>query len=52
MVLFTFGYDAGLASIACYSSQLSLPKTVQLLSPSNETSGNHRVFDRLDSADG
>jgi hypothetical protein len=52
IVLFTFGNDACLASIACYSSQRPLPKTVQLLSPSNETGGNYRAFDRLDSADG
>jgi hypothetical protein len=52
IVLFAFGNDACLASVACYSSQLPLPKTVQLLSPSNETGRNHRAFDRLDGAHG
>src|SRR5947209_1728850 len=50
IVLFVFGNDASLGSLACNPSQLSLPKAGYRSATADEAGGQDRTFDSLDGA--
>jgi hypothetical protein len=52
VILFSLGYDAGLAAVLCNPAKLPLPKAIYRIATTDECRGEDRTFGSLDGTHG